>query len=59
MKEFHFGIHKKTNHLEFPLAADQFREVAISPDNSTLFAREYNKSYVLCDFVYQWIRDAN
>jgi len=39
--------------------SDQFGEVAISPDNSTLFAREFYKSYVLCDIVYQWIKDAN
>ena len=50
---------QKNKSFRVSFGSDQFGEVAISPDNSTLFAREYNKSYVLCDFIYQWIRDAN
>ena len=50
---------QKNKSYKVSFGSDQFREVAISPDNSKLFAREFYKSYVLCDIQYQWIRDAN
>jgi hypothetical protein len=52
-----WNTQKKSFRVAFD--SDQFREVSISPDNSTLFAREFFKSYVLCDIVYQWIKDVN
>ncbi|MBK7632375.1 MAG: hypothetical protein IPJ23_17040 [Ignavibacteriales bacterium] len=50
---------QKNKHYRVPFDNDTFREVYISPDNNTLFAREFFKSYVLCDLEYKWLLDTN
>lgn len=50
---------ERQKHLDTFLPEYGFKEIKISPDSKTLFAREFHTNYFLFDFVEKWVQDIN